>query len=163
MAENSTPSPSILVVEDEVILALDLCQQLESQGYTVMGTATTGRQALVLHQQQNADLVICDIKLRGDWTGIETARQLVGIKPVPIIFLSAMNDRSTLEEVKETKPAAFLIKPVTSDNLRMAIEIALSNFVASETDKALAQRDPALLSMSGRDGETILQVGDHIL
>ncbi|GAB4024204.1 response regulator [Spirosoma koreense] len=169
MITNPIQPPSILIVEDEVILALDLCLQLENQGYTIAGTATTGRQALALHQQQQADIVICDINLRGDWSGIETARQLVAFNPVPIIYLSAMTDRSTLEQAKVTKPAAYLIKPVTSDNLRIAIEIALSNFAYStEIEKAVIPREPVTIPIStspatnSREGEAILQVGDYI-
>ena len=161
MPANSIQSPTVLIVEDEVILALDICLQLENQGYTIIGTAITGRQALALHQQQQADIVICDINLRGDWTGIETARQIVAYKPVPIIYLSAMTDQATLEQAKETRPAAYLIKPVTSENLRVAIEIALSNF-ANVSDKNALSREPVTIGMNLREGETILQVGEYI-
>lgn len=161
MQTNSTQPPAVLIVEDEVILALDICLQLENQGYTIIGTAITGRQALALQQQQQADIVICDINLRGDWTGIETARQLIAHKPVPIIYLSAMTDQATLEQAKETRPAAYLIKPVTSENLRVAIEIALSNF-ASPSDKNTLPSEPITIGMNAREGETILQVGEYI-
>lgn len=154
--------PSILIVEDEVILALELCVRLEAEGYTIIGTATTGRQALALHKQQTADIVICDINLKGDWSGIETARQLVAHSPVPIIYLSALTDRMTLEQAKVTKPAAYLTKPVTTDSLRIAIEIALSNFAYFGTSEKLAVREPVPIPMVAREGETILQVGDYI-
>jgi DNA-binding LytR/AlgR family response regulator len=163
MTINQGQVPSILIVEDEVILALDLCLQLESKGYTILGTATTGRQALIQQEQQQADIIICDINLRGDLTGIETARQLVAIKPVPIIYLTAMNDRSTLEQAKTTNPAAYLIKPVTNDNLFIAIEIALNNFSRpSETQKNMLPSEPAPMPIGIREGETILQIGDFI-
>ncbi|GAB3971910.1 hypothetical protein GCM10028806_23030 [Spirosoma terrae] len=162
MTATSAKPISILIVEDEAILALELCLKLEAEGYIIAGTATTGRQALALHKEQAADIAICDINLRGDWNGIETARQLASESPIPIIYLSALTDRETLEQAKVTKPAAYLTKPVTTDSLRIAIEIALSNFAyITNTGKAPAN-DPITIPMNAREGETILQVGDYI-
>lgn len=156
-------TPSILIIEDEVILSLDLCLQLETQGYSIAGTAATGRQALALYQQQQVDIVICDINLRGDWTGIETVRHLAAFKPVPVIYLSAISDRSVLEQAKTTQPAAYLVKPITGDNLRVAIEIAISNFAYSAvSDKTKLLPDVSATTLGGKDGETILQIGEHI-
>ncbi len=146
--------PSILIIEDEAILALDLCMQLEAEGYAIAGTAATGAQAIALFQQEPVDLVMCDIQLRNGISGIETARQLTSLRPVPIIYLSALTDRATLEQAKNTHPAAYLTKPVTTASMRVAIEIALSNFTYNST----ARTEHTLQ----RDGETILQVGDYI-
>ncbi|GAB4034506.1 response regulator [Spirosoma jeollabukense] len=160
MLTTSTEPTSILIVEDEAILALDLCVRLEAEGYTIVGTATTGRQALALYEQQPADIIICDINLRGDWTGIDTARKLKAHRPVPIIYLSALTDRMTLDLAKDTKPAAYLTKPVTTDNLRIAIEIALSNF--AELSSKPKTPDIQSIPLTAREGEAILQVGEYI-
>lgn len=161
MLPKSAQPASILVVEDEAILAMDLCMKLEEEGYAIAGTASTGRQALALYLQESVDIVICDINLRGDWNGIETAQQMISHRPVPIIYLSALTDRSTLEQAKATTPAAYLTKPVTSDSLRIAVEIALSNF-ASQSLPGKGKADPVLPSTQAREGETILQIGDNI-
>ncbi|GAB2558253.1 LytR/AlgR family response regulator transcription factor [Spirosoma aerophilum] len=156
--------PSVLIIEDEMVLALELCVRLEAEGYHIAGTASTGRQALALYKQQAADVILCDINLRGDWNGIETAHHLIAQNPVPIIYVSGLIDHTTLEKAKLTKPAAYLTKPVTTDNLRIAIEIALSNFAyltANSTPK-LAPAEPMSLPIAAREGETILQVGDYI-
>ncbi|CAN5371333.1 hypothetical protein BH09BAC4_BH09BAC4_42440 [soil metagenome] len=160
MLTTSTEPTSILIVEDEAILALDLCVRLEAEGYTIVGTATTGRQALALYEQQPADIIICDINLRGDWTGIDTARKLKAHRPVPVIYLSALTDRMTLDLAKDTKPAAYLTKPVTTDNLRIAIEIALSNF--AELSSKPKTPDMQAIPLTAREGEAILQVGEYI-
>lgn len=161
MFTTTPPSTSILLVEDEAVLSLDLCVRLEAEGYTVIGVATTGRQALALFEQQPADIVICDINLRGDWTGIETARRIIAHRRVPIIYLSALTDRTTIEQAKDTKPAAYLTKPVTTDNLRIAIEIALNNFTEPTPSKSsIPVPQPPM--PSPKDGEMILQVGDSI-
>jgi DNA-binding LytR/AlgR family response regulator len=161
MLTTSTEPTSILIVEDEAILALDLCVRLEAEGYSIVGTATTGRQALALFEQQPADIIICDINLRGDWTGIDTARKLKAHRPVPIIYLSALTDRMTLDLAKDTKPAAYLTKPVTTDSLRIAIEIALSNFAELSMSKPKAP-DLQSIPLTAREGEAILQVGEYI-
>lgn len=161
MLANPVRSVSILIIEDEAILAMDLCIRLEAEGYNIVGTASTGRQALALYQQENADIVICDINLRGDWNGIETSRQLTAHRLVPVIYLSALTDRATLEEAKSTVPAAYLTKPVTTDSLRIAIEIALSNFAFLPVGKPKSL-EPTIPANLTREGEIILQVGHNI-
>ncbi|GAB3277724.1 hypothetical protein GCM10027347_51690 [Larkinella harenae] len=162
MLTKSVQSASILVVEDEAILAMDLCMKLEQEGYTIAGTATTGRQALALYLQETVDIVICDINLRGDWNGIEAAQQMITHRPVPVIYLSALTDQSTLEKAKATTPAAYLTKPVTSDSLRIAIEIALSNFASRTRPDKPGKTEPVLSAGPSREGEAILQIGDTI-
>nr|WP_293845328.1 response regulator [uncultured Arsenicibacter sp.] len=163
---NPSMPVSILIVEDEAILAMDLCARLEAEGYQVTGTAATGRQALTLYQQHQTDIVICDINLAGDWNGVETIQQLLAFKPLPVIYLSALTDRETVEMAKSTKPAAYLTKPITTDCLRIAIEIAMSNFaylVPASHDQAAAPKPrPAITMAPAKDSEMILQVGDHI-
>ncbi|NEU69993.1 response regulator transcription factor [Spirosoma agri] len=165
MPTNRTNPFSVLIVEDEAILALELSIRLEAEGYLVAGTATTGRQALALFMQPQfpIDVILCDINLRGDWNGIDTARQLNNQRAVPIIYLSALTDQATIEQAKQTHPAAYLTKPVTTDSLRIAIEIALSNFYpALPAGQAVDQQPPVTLPLSARDGEMILQVDDYI-
>jgi len=123
---------SILIVEDEAVLAMDLSDMLEEEGYTVIGTANNGAHALRLHQQHQLDLVLCDINIKGDWDGIQTVTHLVAHRPIPVIFLTALTDRLTLERAMDIRPAAYLIKPITVPGLRAAVELALRNFAQSE-------------------------------
>lgn len=160
----SEQSIRLLIVEDEAILALDLRSRLQREGYIVAGIAATGHDALAIHQEQAVDMALCDINLRGDWNGIETARKLMAFRPLPIIYLSALTDRDTIDEAKQTYPAAYLTKPVTTDSLRIAIELALSNFAyrlqpapPSNLPVQATQRNDRETSR-----ETILQVGDAV-
>ena len=118
----------ILIVEDENILAMELSDCLENEGYYVVGIANNGRKALDQFCHQRVDLLLCDIVIRGDWDGIETADRLTAEHPVPIIYLTALSDTQTLERAKRTHPAAFLTKPYQVVSLRTAIELAISNF-----------------------------------
>lgn len=159
------PSVNLLIVEDEAILAMDLRARLEREGYCVVGTAPTGRRALELFEQHRVDLVLCDINLRGDWNGIETARRLATHRSTALIYLTALTDRDTVEEAKQTLPGAYLTKPVTTDALRIAIEMALHQFAYRSQIKSEPRVEvelPVRPLNPDASREAILQVGDHI-
>jgi DNA-binding LytR/AlgR family response regulator len=118
------PNFHILLVEDEAVLALDLTDILEAEGYTVVGPVASGPEALDLFRQQPVDLLLCDVRLQGPWDGIETARRLLAERQVPLVYLTALADRSTLMRALETTPAAYLTKPVSVASLRAAVEVA---------------------------------------
>ncbi len=144
---------NILLVEDEPILAMDLADRLEEEGYRVVGIANNGRKALELYQSNVVDLVVCDIVIKGDWDGIDTAHHLLAKRSVPIIYLTAMMDRGTLERAMHTYPAAYLHKPFQLSSLRNAIELAVHN-AAERPVGALADDQ----KIAGRD--TLLQINE---
>lgn len=154
----------ILLVEDEAVLALDLSDLLETEGYTVVGPARSGARALELFGQHPVDLVVCDISIQGEWDGIETAARLRARRPVPVVYLTAHGDRSTLDRALLTAPAAYLTKPVTLPALRAAIEVAL-RAAAPAAVAAEAAADPVPPAAADRETlsrESILQLNDHV-
>lgn len=155
---------NILIIEDEAVLSMDLTDLLEEEGYFVIGTANNGPKALSLHQQNRLDLVLCDIHIKGGWDGIETAERLLAERPIPIIFLTALTDKATLDRAMRLYPSAYLIKPVTVPGLRAAIELALRNFTQSVT--APPEPLPSLTSQPALKGETrtepILRIDDAV-
>lgn len=148
----------ILLVEDEFILATDLSDTLESEGYEVVHVADNGQDALNFYQKNEIDLVLCDINIKGNWDGIETVERLIALKAVPIIYLTALSDKDTLERAKKTFPAAYIPKPYDITNLRMAIELAINNF-AMKIQPLKVLRDDKMENLSK---ETILQVNDYM-
>ena len=116
----------ILVVEDEAIVALDLTQRLEDLGYEVTGTAATGAEALALAHSTRPTLLFMDITIQGPIDGVETARQLVSRMDVPIIFLTAHTDTSTIQRAKQARAYGYLIKPFDERELISTIEMAVS-------------------------------------
>lgn len=154
---------TILVVEDEAVLAMDLSDLLEEEGYYVIGTANNGRKALSLFEQNRVDLILCDINIKGDWDGIETIQQLRAVRPVATIYLTALTDKQTLDRALETHPAAYLIKPVNLPGLRAAVELALRQFVRqAEPDAPAVPTTTNALLREGSGGETILQIDDYV-
>ena len=115
----------ILVVEDEQITAMEIQSMLEDQGYGITDLVDNGRDALESLRDNLADLVIMDIRIHGDRDGIETTRLINDEFDVPVVYLSAYSDEESLERARDTKPAGFLIKPITGEDLRSTIQIAL--------------------------------------
>ncbi|BCL37466.1 ATP-binding protein [Nostoc sp. MS1] len=115
----------ILVVEDEVIVARTIASQLNQLGYTVVGTASSGRVAIAKALETKPDLVFMDIILKGEMDGITTASYIREHLDIPVIFLTAYGDDNTLQRAKLTQPFGYIVKPFTSKDLRIAVEIAL--------------------------------------
>ncbi|QMW00602.1 response regulator [Spirosoma foliorum] len=152
----------ILIVEDEPILAMELSDSLEDEGYDVVGTANNGRKALDIFKRQPVDLLLCDITIKGDWDGIETVQHITNERPVPIIYLTALTDRETLERAKQTYPAAYVNKPYQLHSLRTAIELAIHNFIARTNPAPANQPETTLSDRDILGRETILQINDHL-
>lgn len=122
----------VMIVEDEAIVAMDLSMGLQKDGYHVVGIADNFADAVALFQQQPVDILLMDIHIHGDKDGVECATELMKIKEVPLIYLTAYSDASTIERVKQTKPAAFLTKPYSINNVRVAIDLALHHFAEAK-------------------------------
>jgi two-component system, response regulator PdtaR len=152
----------ILIVEDEFILAEDLSNTLESEGYDVVFIADNGADALAFYKENEIDLVLCDINIKGDWDGIETIEKLIKIKACPIIYLTALTDGPTIERAKKTFPAAYIPKPFHITNLRMAIEMAINNFAVKVNKPEIRIGNHSTETKESQNKEQILQVNDDI-
>ena len=116
---------AILVVEDENIVALDIKNRLKKLGYTVAGRAATGQAAIDKAGETQPDLVLMDIRLKGDMDGIEAAKQIRDRFGIPVIYLTAYSDETTLQRAKITEPYGYLIKPFEDRDLHTTIGMAL--------------------------------------
>lgn len=121
----STMTTNILVVEDENIVAKDIKDRLESLGYTVPGIASSGNKALEIINSVRIDLVLMDIMIKGDIDGIQTADRIRATHSIPIVYLTAYADQSTLERAKITEPYGYILKPFEERELHTSIEMAL--------------------------------------
>lgn len=154
----------ILIVEDESIVAMDLAAGLEMDGYVVAGIADHYEEAQAIFLKNQVDIVLMDIHIQGGKDGIETAARLMKLKPVPLIYLTAFTDAATVERVKETNPSAFLTKPYSIENVRIAIELALHHFAEAKNTsggKVLPLHPPASDARKN-DREQFLQWNEYI-
>lgn len=132
----------ILVVEDEQLVADDLRETLEFLGFEVTALAATGEAAIDHVASCQPDLVLMDIRLEGAMDGIEASEKIQSIFKVPVVYLTANADRSTLERVKETHPYGYILKPFNEATLSTTIEIALARHQAeSQVRQALAESE----------------------
>ncbi len=115
----------ILIVEDERVVARSLQHTLRNLGYDVSGVVSSGENAIRRSEETAPDLVLMDIVLKGNLDGIETAKQIYSRFNIPVVYLTAHADESTLQRAKITEPFGYIIKPFEIRALRSAIEIAL--------------------------------------
>lgn len=118
---------SILIVEDEMILAINTKFSLESAGYRVTGIAISGEEALQMVKQDKPDLVLVDITLSGKMDGIVAAKKIIEELEIPVIYLTGNSDERTLERAKSTNPAGILQKPTEDYKLTSIIKKILGD------------------------------------
>jgi len=123
---------TILVVEDERITAEDIKAGLKFAGYKVPVICSTGEDAVRQTARLEPDLILMDIKLKGEMDGIEAAAEIRKVQDIPVIYLTAYSDEKTVERAKLTEPSGFLVKgqgmlskPFEERELHAAIEITL--------------------------------------
>lgn len=119
---------NILVVEDEILVATDIEETLLSLGYKVQNCVASGKAAISEVEKNLPDLILMDIMLKGDMTGIEAARLITQKHDVPVIYLTANADIATIEKAKISLPYGYIIKPFTERDLQTNIEIARFKF-----------------------------------
>jgi CheY-like chemotaxis protein len=117
---------SILIVEDEYLLAMEIRIALEESGYKVAGIAMSGEEAVEQAEKERPDLVLMDIKLHGDSDGVEAARRIRERFGTPVIFLTGNVDGKTRERVREADPSGFIHKPVVEHELLAMLENVLN-------------------------------------
>lgn len=126
----------VMIVEDERIFARDLQQQLRSLGYDSSATAASCEQALAVAEERRPDVVLMDVRIQGGIDGVTTAERLRGMLDVPVIFITAHADDTTLARAKSTGPHGYLLKPIKTAELRSTIEIAITKHLAERELRA---------------------------
>lgn len=161
----NTENIRVLIVEDEAIVAMDLAAGLESEGYEVAGIADNAEDALQLFREEEVDILLMDISIIGERDGISVAGEMMEQRAIPLIYLTALTDAETISRAKHTRPSAFLTKPYTLTNVRIAMEMAMHNFAASQEPggKVIPLQPEKKETESVDTGkETILQLKDYI-
>lgn len=118
-------TPSILIVEDESIIAFNLQEVLESLDYSVPAIADSGERAIRQAAELRPNLVLMDIRIKGDIDGIQAAEQIWQRFQIPVIYVTGHSDQATVERARLTAPFGYLLKPIKERELYVAIESAL--------------------------------------
>ena len=139
----------ILIVEDEMIIAANISLQLSSLGYEVTGIIPRGEEALINIKQNQPDILLMDISLKGDLDGIETVQIMQNDYDIPVIYLTANADDLNFNRAKTTNPFAFISKPFKKLDLQRAIELTINQIQChkdSESNATITNNSPFILS-----------------
>lgn len=146
---------NVLVVEDEKIVSKDIQFSLKKLGYTVVGTADTGEMAVEQALETKPDIILMDIMLKGEMSGIDAANEIRKHLDVPVVYLTANTDGGTIQKAKETEPHGYIIKPFKEVDIHTTIEMAI--YKHSKEAEVIKERDMLFSIAEGSKGET-----DHI-
>jgi PAS domain S-box-containing protein len=122
---------SILIVEDEYILARDLQSTLRSAGYEVPRTVGSAAEAICSVESFRPDLVLMDVQLQGSRDGISVAQEIRERFSVPVIYLTSYSDETVLNRARATTPIGYVLKPYEPKDLLMTIDMALNQHQAT--------------------------------
>lgn len=131
---------SILIVEDEKIIAKDIANILKKFGYVVPAIVSSGEEAVRKLEDTPVDLILMDIVLKGNVDGVEAAKQIHERFQTPIVHLTAYADDETLDRIKEAQPFGYIIKPFKERELYCAVEMALHRHRVALEKVATEQR-----------------------
>lgn len=120
--------PLVLIVEDELIIALDIKEILNEEGFDAIINIVNVDDAIKAVESLNPSLVLIDINLKQDKDGVELGAYLLEKDKVPYIYVTSYSDKTTLERVGETRPYGYIVKPFKSSDLITTITIVLNNF-----------------------------------
>jgi len=151
----------ILIVEDDGIIALSTSEILERAGFSVLPPVASGEEALKhLERPPRPDLFLMDIKLAGKMDGIETARQIMELSGIPVIFMSAWSDNPRIVRAALAKPYGYLVKPVNDRELLATIATTLYRH---SVDRKLAESEGRYRAVvdHAAEGILLLTYGTH--
>jgi len=132
---------SVLIVEDEAVVFMDLQMKLVQLGYKVAGTADTGEKALKMLAESKPDIVLMDIGLSGAMDGIEAAVRMRELSEVPIVFVTAQSDSAIIQRSQACDPYGFIVKPSSAEILEATLTTALHMY---EKDQRVKQSEALL-------------------
>lgn len=129
----------ILIVEDELIIALDIKEILEAEGFECIINITSVDEAIIAIEEKKPSLVLIDINLKKDKDGIQLGQYLLKKDRTPFVFVTSYTDKTTLERVKETRPYGYIVKPFKPIDLVSTVSIVLNNFKYRNVDVVRSQ------------------------
>ncbi|MGB7787659.1 response regulator [Methanoregula sp.] len=128
----------ILVVDDEAIITMQLEERLHAMGYTVVGMAASGEDAIEKARRLSPDLILMDIVMPGRLNGIEAAQVIIGELDIPVVFVTSYADDAIIEKAKQVRPYGYIVKPFNELEIKAAIEVALFRKAAELEMKKIA-------------------------
>ncbi|WP_457610408.1 DNA-binding response regulator [Lutibacter sp.] len=157
----------ILVLEDEFVIAQDIYEILEEEGFKNTKIANTYKQAKIITSTWEPQLVLCDINLCTPKSGNDFVTQLKKTNPfVEVIFVTAFNDSETISSVKKVAPLNYILKPFTKKQLTIAVLLALNliNLKPRKTSASLSKLSPTEIKITHQiaNGYSSVEIGETL-
>lgn len=152
----------ILVVEDQFVIAYDIKQVLEIQGYEVIINVSCMEDALNILDTLNIDLALIDIGLKGKCTGLDLGDYINHTYKIPFIYITSYHDNRTLSDIVKTHPAGFIVKPYKSLDIITAVEIAFMELDLNESIDVLKKKEEEYNQIPYRIKKVIQYIDDNI-
>lgn len=123
-----SPRLSAVIVEDEQLIAEELRDRLEGLGFSVVATVDSAADGIAVTLRERPDLVLMDIRLKGDTDGVEAAQEIRRQVDVPIVYLTAYSDAETVDRARGSEYDGFILKPFQRRELQSTIDVAMRRF-----------------------------------
>ncbi|HKL17633.1 MAG TPA: response regulator [Halalkalibaculum sp.] len=117
-------SKGVLIVEDELIIALMIERMVQNLGHKVLAKVTSGEAAIVAAKEHRPDIILMDIRLQGEMDGIDAMSVIRRTSNIPVIFITGNSDENYRKRVEEADPLGFLTKPITQGDLSRSFSCA---------------------------------------
>jgi len=136
----------ILIIEDELIIASDIQGVLEAEGYFVVGIADCYEKAIKIFEKKKPNIIISDIYLKGNISGIEIVKIFLEQRPVSVIFITAYSNNEIIETLADFNSISYITKPFTNTQLLAAVKMASSRLQKTKTPTKLTHREQEILN-----------------
>ncbi len=152
---------TILIVEDELLIAYDLKEILEEEGYNVIIDVVTVTHAIELIETEKPILVLIDINLKNNDDGVDLGHYLLKKDAIPYLYITSHSDKATLERVKVTRPYGFIVKPFKTIDIKTTVSIVLNNYQHKNIDP-MRSEEPLKDDVPFRIREVVNFINNHI-
>jgi CheY-like chemotaxis protein len=134
-ADLVSSKPRALIVEDEVLIAEELKARLSLLGFSVIAAVDSGEEGIAIATRERPDLVLMDIRLKGEKDGVQATKEIHQQVDLPIVYLTAYSDRLSVDRARGTEYDGFVLKPFRAGELQSTIEIAMQRHALRLKDK----------------------------
>jgi DNA-binding response OmpR family regulator len=121
----TSSGPRALIVEDETLIAEELRERLSRLGFSVIAAVDTAAEGIAIATRECPDLVLMDIRLKGEKDGVQAAKEIRQQVDVPIVYVTAYSDRLTVDQVKGSEHDGYILKPFHARELQSTVEVAM--------------------------------------
>jgi DNA-binding NarL/FixJ family response regulator len=135
LARLVSSTPRALIVEDEILVAEELQKRLALLGFSVIAAVDSAEEGIAIATRDRPDLVLMDIRLKGEKGGVQAAEEIHQQVDVPVVYLTAYSDRLTVDRAKRTQCDGFILRPFRARELKSTIEIALRRHALRKKDE----------------------------